>query len=176
MSLEVSSLRALAHPVRLQILSLLTGAAMSATEVAEELGTTQANASYHLRTLAAAGHLEVDSEERIRGGLSKRYRHPWDAEQPRRPADDGDHALFVQALAGELVRRSGHRNLDVSGRSYTDAELWVSPEVWTEVVDLVERASTILHGSARRPRTEGTVRVNMSAALFPMDAGAKAVE
>ena len=40
------ALRATAHPVRLQILSLLTGAEMSAAEVARELDLTHANASY----------------------------------------------------------------------------------------------------------------------------------
>ena len=35
---RVVSLRSLAHPVRLRMLSLLTGAPMSAAEVARELG------------------------------------------------------------------------------------------------------------------------------------------
>ena len=168
MSLEVTSLRALAHPVRLQILSLLTGAALSATEVAEELGITQANASYHLRALASAGYLVVDSEERIRGGLAKRYRHPWDREVPGGPARAEDYLLYVQAAAGELVRRATYRDHEVEPRSETDAELWVDPEVWAEVVDYVERASALLHESALPPRTEGAMRVNMTASLFAM--------
>ena len=49
---EVASLRAVAHPVRLRILSLLTGTELSAAEVARELDLTHANASYHLRVLA----------------------------------------------------------------------------------------------------------------------------
>ena len=54
----VRRLRATAHPVRLEMLSLLTGAELSAAEVARELGITQANASYHLRLLRTAGLLE----------------------------------------------------------------------------------------------------------------------
>ena len=72
------ALRAVAHPVRLQILSLLTGTELSAAEVARELGITHANASYHLRTLLDAGELVIASEEKIRGGVAKRYRHPWE--------------------------------------------------------------------------------------------------
>ena len=53
------ALRAMAHPLRLQMLSLLTGAELSAAEVARELGITHANASYHLRVLLDAGELEV---------------------------------------------------------------------------------------------------------------------
>ena len=73
---EVSSMRATAHPVRLQILSLLTGAELSAAEIARELDLTHANASYHLRTLADAGLVVEAGEEKIRGGVAKRYRHP----------------------------------------------------------------------------------------------------
>lgn len=45
--------------MRLQMLSLLTGAELSAAEVARELGTTQANAGYHLRFQLGAGLLVV---------------------------------------------------------------------------------------------------------------------
>ena len=68
----VSSLRAVAHPLRLRILSLLTGAELSAAEVARELDVTHANASYHLRVLADAGEVVVAGEEKIRGGVAKR--------------------------------------------------------------------------------------------------------
>lgn len=79
MSLEVSRLRARAHPVRLQMLSLLTGSAMSAAELARELGLTQANASYHLRMLVRAGLVTPAGQERVRGGTAKRYRYDVDA-------------------------------------------------------------------------------------------------
>lgn len=39
------------YPLRLQILSILSGATMSAADIARETGTAQANASYHLRRL-----------------------------------------------------------------------------------------------------------------------------
>ncbi|HEX6873862.1 MAG TPA: helix-turn-helix domain-containing protein, partial [Micromonosporaceae bacterium] len=70
-----AKLRALAHPIRLRILSLLTGAAMTAAEIARELDLTHANASYHVRQLAEVGQIEVVAEERIRGGVAKRYRY-----------------------------------------------------------------------------------------------------
>ncbi len=71
----VARLRATAHPVRLRILSLLTAEAMSAAEVARALEITHANASYHLRLLHDIGELVVESEEKIRGGVAKRYRY-----------------------------------------------------------------------------------------------------
>ena len=166
-----NSLRAVAHPVRLQILSLLTGAELSAAEVARELGISHANASYHLRTLLDAGELVIASEEKIRGGVAKRYRHPWEddaAPTPKKVGTLKDRTLYVRVMAGELVRRS--RRSKVGTRShYSDAELWVSPEDYAAVMDRVHEASMALHSAARPPRTEGTVRVNLTAALFEME-------
>jgi DNA-binding transcriptional ArsR family regulator len=164
----VSSLRAVAHPLRLRILSLLTGAELSAAEVARELGVTHANASYHLRVLADAGEVVVAGEEKIRGGVAKRYRHPWEQQRTTgssASSSERERETYVRAMAEELVRRSRHRS--PRGRmQMTDAELWVTPEVWKRVSALVEEASTLVHAEARPPRTPGTVHVNLTAATF----------
>lgn len=163
------ALRATAHPVRLQILSLLTGAEMSAAEVARELDLTHANASYHLRVLLDAGQLVVASEERIRGGVAKRYRHPWE-QQPGRTSGTWDaegRIRWTQAMSTELVRRV-HGSTRRHGH-FTDAELWVGEEDFAAVQELLGQASTLLHAAARPPRTEGTIKVAMTAALFEMD-------
>jgi DNA-binding transcriptional ArsR family regulator len=167
---QVSWMRAIAHPVRLRILSLLTGAEMSAPQVARELGISHANASYHVRFLADAGLLVVAGEERIRGGVAKRYRHPWEQEGGGGPTSDDDRAQYMRVVAEEMVRRWELRRDGVRG-SLTDAELWVGEEVWTEVRDLLERASHLLHAAARPPRSPGTVPVSVSVAAFQVDAG-----
>jgi DNA-binding transcriptional ArsR family regulator len=168
-----SALRAVAHPVRLRILSLLTGAELSAAEVARELGLTHANASYHLRVLADAREVVVAGEEKIRGGVAKRYRHPWEDHPsysqgpPRTPTPDEDRDLYVRAMAEELVRRSRLRKPGTR-QALTDAELWVTPEVWERASALVEEASHLLHAEARPPRAKDTLHVNLTAALFQM--------
>jgi DNA-binding transcriptional ArsR family regulator len=162
---EVSSIRATAHPVRLQILSLLTGAELSAAEIARELGISHANASYHVRYLADAGLLEESAEEKIRGGIAKRYRHPWDA-APRGGSQE-DAEAYVQVLAAELVRR--FRERADTGRNYSaDAEMWVAVDVWDRVLTLLEEAGRLVHAEARPPRSPGTVHVNLTAAAFEM--------
>jgi DNA-binding transcriptional ArsR family regulator len=164
---DVAALRATAHPLRLQILSLLTGASMSAAELARELGTTQANASYHLRVLADSDHVVPDGEVKIRGGVAKRYRHPWEGrpDGKKRPSVDLTH--YLRAFAAELNRRwSSH--LPRSKKYFCDAEMWVTPETWVEVIGLVEQASLLIHGEAQPPRTEGTVHVNLQMAAFGM--------
>ena len=163
---DIASLRAIAHPLRLRILSLLTGAELSAAEVARELDITHANASYHLRVLADAGEVVVAGEEKIRGGVARRYRHPW--ERPGRQSGDRRSAeLYVRAMADELVRRFQERK-PRSRTHLTDAELWVAPETWQRVRALVAEAAELVHAEAQPPRTRGSVHVNMSAALFEM--------
>lgn len=116
--MPTKSLRAVAHPARWRILSLLTGAEMSAAEMARELNLTCANASYHVRVLASAGRVELR-----------------DTTTPQ---------------------------------TNCDAEVWVDPQAWGQVCSMVAEAALILHGSARPPRSEGTVHVNMTTALFTM--------
>ncbi|QNN53508.1 ArsR/SmtB family transcription factor [Nocardioides mesophilus] len=161
---EVASMRATAHPVRLQILSLLTGADLSAAEIARELDLSHANASYHLRVLADAGLVVEAGEEKIRGGVAKRYRHPWDQTPSVEPG--GSATSYVAAMAAELVRRYG------PGRRrgfLADAEMWVTPQTWEQVRTLVQEASRLVHAEAQPPRTPGTLHVNLTAAAFEMD-------
>lgn len=179
-----SRLRAAAHPVRLRILSLLTGAELSAAEVARELDLTHANASYHLRQLAAAGLLVVAGEEKVRGGVAKRYRHPWREEDlsPDGPPSVGEEAMFLRAAAEELVRRGGLAVREEARatppgetprpRGYSaDAEVWLDAEVWARVVQLLKDAGDLVHDHARPPRTPGTLHVNLSAFAFEMRPG-----
>ncbi len=144
---------------------LLTGTEMSAAEVARELGVTHANASYHLRQLLEAGQLVVASEEVIRGGIAKRYRHPWDREH-RTARSSEEREAWVRAMAAELVRRTS--SAAGTPGNFTDAELWVTPEVFDEVRTLLKQCSDRLHGAAQPPRSDGTVKVAMTSAIFEM--------
>jgi DNA-binding transcriptional ArsR family regulator len=184
MSLEdarIGELRATAHPLRLQMLSLLTGAELSAAEVARELDITQANASYHLRLLLDAGLLVVASEENVRGGRAKRYRHVWDAPRTAEAAPaaaggvkggvkgEGDALHYVRVLADAIPARFADRLPGSPGGAHlTDADLWVAPDVWARVLELVAEVSALLHASAQPPRSEGAVRANLSIAAFEL--------
>ena len=105
----------MAHPVRLRILSLLTGAALTAAEVARELGLTHANASYHLRQLLPPARSRSAGEERIRGGIGQAVplRHRSRAGPQRTagrpaPSTSRHRRLLYDALAAELRRRASH--------------------------------------------------------------------
>jgi DNA-binding transcriptional ArsR family regulator len=167
-----ATLRAMAHPVRLQILSLLTGAPLTAAEVARELRLTHANASYHLRNLLAAGLIVPAGEEKIRGGVAKRYRYDAardrDNDRELLPAHgaESQRALFA-AVANELVRRTAEGDWSVGG-TMTDAELWLDPGTWREIRDRIGQAARDLHEAAQAPRTPGTIRTSTTIAMFRM--------
>ena len=163
----------MAHPLRLRILSLLTGAAMTAAEVARELGLTHANASYHLRQLLAVDQIEVAGEERIRGGAAKRYRYNLSREVRKHREAPGPEAgpprqALYGALAAELTRRAQQFRWAPDHQHLTDAELWVPPETWVAARALVDEASALLHHAARPPGTPGTIRGNASFVMFEM--------
>jgi DNA-binding transcriptional ArsR family regulator len=163
---EIGRLRSLAHPLRLQMLSLLTAEPMSAAEVARELGLTHANASYHLRQLLDADLIVIEGEEAIRGGVAKRYRYPVEHEEPK-PSQE-ELAAQVEGMCHELLRRFQRRDPGPA-ETYTDAELWLTPEVWREAVEQLKQASLLVHEQALRPRTKGAIKTNMTLAAFRME-------
>jgi DNA-binding transcriptional ArsR family regulator len=170
-----AALRASAHPVRLQIMSLLTGASLTAAEVARELGLTHANASYHLRQLLAAGMIVPAGEERIRGGIAKRYRYDAGVDVAREKArgrrpDEYYRGLFA-AVARELVRRSQGNTFTDEGNLLVDGDLWIEPEAWQRFKERIGTAARELHEAAQPPRTAGTVRTSTSIAMFRMGDG-----
>ena len=63
---DTSALRVRAHPLRLRMLSPLTGASTSAMELSRELSVSHALVGYHLWQLHAAGVIEL-AEVRLSG-------------------------------------------------------------------------------------------------------------
>jgi len=162
---QLVPLRALANPLRIRIVSLLTGAAMSAAEVAEELGIAHASASYHLRQLASAGFLHrVDdrSGKASRGQPPRRY--TYDPSIADRLDRSGRH-LVQEAVFVDMRRRLARMSRQ---RCSADAEVWLPREVWEEVVTLVDEAVQLVHGKAGPPRAEGSVHVSLTATLFEL--------
>ncbi|WP_326807606.1 MULTISPECIES: helix-turn-helix domain-containing protein [unclassified Streptomyces] len=168
----VAGLRVLAHPLRLRLLSLLTGKAYSAAEAARVLGQSQANVSYHLRRLHAAGLVDAAGEVPVRGGTAKRYRHDPDSGErvgQGMPQGAGVEAYLAlaTALGEELRRRTAQRDTADAGRM-TDAEVWLEPAVWEDIKDRADKLGEDLHAHALPPGTEGAVRVSATMVLFTM--------
>jgi DNA-binding transcriptional ArsR family regulator len=163
---QIASLRAMAHPVRVRMLSLLTRNPMSATDVADELQIAHATASYHLRQLADAGLVRVVDMPRDIGQVGRtpvRYETIIDAHERLDRTDPGDTAF--QALLADLERR--HRTIE-RHRFIADAELWLEPEVWEEIVRLSERIFELAHGSALPPRAPAAIHASVTTAAFEL--------
>lgn len=95
------AMRALAHPLRIQLLEMVIArGTATATELAEALGQSPSNCSFHLRKLAEFGYLERAAGE---AGREK----PWRATDPLQDLapDPGDpEALQAATAAGAAVR------------------------------------------------------------------------
>jgi DNA-binding transcriptional ArsR family regulator len=66
--------KAMAHPVRVQSLSILNERVASPSDIAEELGLPVANVAYHVRALLQLGCIEEVETRPVRGALEHRYR------------------------------------------------------------------------------------------------------
>jgi DNA-binding transcriptional ArsR family regulator len=170
MSLEIQQellpLRAMAHPLRLQILSLTTGAALSAAELAQELGIAHAAASYHARQLAEAGLLQVVEDEGERTGPGRppvRYRYDY-RRGGHLDRSTGAEALWA-ATAQDMQRRIRARTRHHVG---ADAEVWMAPEDFDEVRELAARISELMHERAQRPHAEGAIHASLSVYAFEL--------
>jgi len=146
---SLDELRATAHPIRLRLLSLLTGAAMSAAEAGRELGYSQATASYHLRVLERAGLVRVVETVRLRGGEAKRYRHESSAERFR--FDDAQASAIAGAGGGAGAVDAGASGANDAVRVRTVVP---SPAA-SSAEDRAEYVEALIHELRRRNARRG---------------------
>lgn len=66
--------KAMAHPLRVQLLTLLETDAKSPSDLAELLGEPLGKVSYHVRTLASLGLIELVDRQPRRGAVEHFYR------------------------------------------------------------------------------------------------------
>jgi DNA-binding transcriptional ArsR family regulator len=66
--------KALAHPIRVRVLTLLNQKVASPSEMAEEIGEPLGNVSYHVRTLLDLGCIELVRTAPRRGAVEHYYR------------------------------------------------------------------------------------------------------
>ncbi|MFC4560255.1 hypothetical protein ACFO4E_00140 [Nocardiopsis mangrovi] len=74
-------------------------------------------------------------------------------------------------MTAVLATRAERRRDGASGH-LTDAELWIDPEVWRDLLARADALGADLHDAARPPRTPGTITVTASLLLFELDGGA----
>ncbi|MDF3301413.1 ArsR/SmtB family transcription factor [Streptomyces tropicalis] len=162
-------LRALAHPLRLRMLTLMWPGPLSAAELSRELDVSHALASQHLRRLSAVGLVELAEERDRRGGRERRYRTVHGS--PLSDRRDGT-PLLAGTLAHNLRERAGRRAPDSEGVT-VDGELWVDPQVWQDVRGRLAALAAELHAAARPPHSPGTVPVGIGVMAFALQEEAR---
>ena len=127
-------LNALAHPVRMAIVELLSiSGPLTATELADRLDETPANCSWHLRKLAQHGFVEEA------GGGTGRQR-PWQVPGLGFGWDD-EHASgsiqerrAAQALSELVMSRAMDRLRESQQRAPEETEEWRAAQTSTEMI------------------------------------------
>lgn len=174
-------MRALAHPVRLDLLSYLDDVGeATATECAAHLRQTVANCSFHLRTLAKAGYVEP-AEPRGR-------ERPWRAVARERsftadPLDPASRRAVLElgemAARREVERYIDHlRRTDASGAldpetiplTQTSSHgFWATPEEAAELIATMNGLSERFAGRVEDPalRPAGARLMRLFTAINP---------
>lgn len=157
-------LRALGHPTRLRMLTMMWSGPMSAASLAAELGISHGLASQHLRTLDRAGLVELAEVRPKRGGRERLYRtvkgSPLSERTDAQP-------LLVEAMIANLRRRVGDWRPH-SAAAVSDADLWLTPKDWLDTRKRLHDLTAEMHDRARPPHTPGTVPVGLSLMAFEM--------
>ncbi|MBE1584621.1 ArsR/SmtB family transcription factor [Nonomuraea angiospora] len=148
--LDAKGLRALAHPLRVQLVDLLRKHGPStATRLAERLGVNSGTASYHLRRLGAAGFVEEDLE---RGNARERW---WRSVHrvTQLTDDDGLSDREPEAVLAYMQSIAALYNLRTQ---HALNELQTMPQPWRGVLDLSSMPFRLTPEEALRLRADLT--------------------
>jgi DNA-binding transcriptional ArsR family regulator len=178
---DPTTMRALAHPVRLSLLEALNHhGALTATEAAERVGESPSNCSFHLRQLAKYGFVEE-----AEGGTGRR--RPWRVVNIGTQFSDVQEDTETALAAGTLGRVIAERLLErarvgleqrhlmpdewraVTGTS--DMTLYVTPEemgaIGDEMLGVLWRYRDRIADPSKRP--EGSRPIQVAVFGYPVE-------
>lgn len=176
---DPKAMRALAHPLRIQLLELVVARGRAtATELAEALGISVANCSFHLRKLAEFGYLERADDAT---GREK----PWRATDPTQDLvpnpQDPDAQLASSAVRAAVREWDVARMQAAEGRPnppawegatfQQGATLFVTPDEARNIGDTLAALLAPFHerltDPAKRPAGIGAVRLFAATTYLP---------
>jgi DNA-binding transcriptional ArsR family regulator len=139
--------KALAHPLRLEILRHLGDRTASPSEIAAEIGAPLTNVSYHVRKLRSLGLIKLVRKTPKRGVIEHYY-----SAKPRRQVSDSAWAetppIVKQALTGpvaeggfnDMVRASQSGGFDRSDAHLSRNPMQLDEEAWSASAKVLEDA------------------------------------
>ena len=179
--------KALAHPLRVQLLAALNQGVASPNELAKKLDEPLTNVSYHVRMLHDLGTIELVETEPRRGALEHYYRaivRPFfaDREWKRLPKNArGSISDAVLQLVWDDTAEAIKTGIfdERENRHLSRTVLAVDEEGWEELnemaMEMVDRAMQIQADSAgRAAKDDGeTFSVNLVMMTYPTPSDAK---
>lgn len=174
----MDALELLVHPVRLRIVHAVSGGrTMTTTQLCARMpDVSKATVYRHVDTLAGAGILEVDGEQRVRGAVERRYRLRRDRAvidaQTAAAASPDDYrrafAAAVAALLGEfdsyLDRDGADPAADLVG--FRQHALWLTRD---ELTALIEDLRAAILPRLAHDAAPGRAQYLLSPIMFPID-------
>jgi DNA-binding transcriptional ArsR family regulator len=182
---DPSVIKALTHPLRVQILHALEERTASPSELADEIGAPLGNVSYHVRQLHALGLIKLVKKTPRRGAIEHHYKAV-----ARAPISDeawaGTPGLVKEAVVGTSLGALGQAvNAAAAGGGFKRAEAQLVREELTldakgftdaakELARATERLAKIRDDSAKRLEksgAEGGTAANAVLMLFETGEG-----
>jgi DNA-binding transcriptional ArsR family regulator len=181
---DPSVIKALTHPLRIQILRALEERVASPSELADEIGAPLGNVSYHVRQLHSLGLIKLVKKTPRRGAIEHHYKA-----LARAPISDkawaGTPGVVKEAVLGASLGRLGEVvNAAAAAGGFTRAEAQLVREelllddkgfqdVAKELARTIERVAKIREDSARRLSKAGDEgrQANVAMMLFEAAGG-----
>jgi DNA-binding transcriptional ArsR family regulator len=172
--------KALGHPLRIRMLTVLNQRVASPSELAGELDEPIGNVSYHMRTLADLGMVELVRTEPRRGAVEHYYRA---IERPH--VSSRDWATLPASVRRSISDTTGRQILDDftgaaksggferEGARLARLELKLDEKGWDELGKLIDDASQRIEKAAAKAkdRKSGGDPVTGTAVLMLFESG-----
>ena len=177
--------KALAHPLRVRILSSLHKGISSPNQLSQELGEPLGNVSYHVKTLLEFECVELVKTEPRRGAVEHFYRA---TERAFFSATDWDKipASARKGISGSILETVGQDATEALVAGTIDARkdshvsrtpLVLDEKGWKEIAKLlaetVNRASSIQDEATKRLGKDKSDAINTKLAIFHFESPAK---
>ncbi len=170
--------KALAHPLRVRILSSLHKGISSPNQLSQELGEPLGNVSYHVKTLLEYDCVELVKTEPRRGAVEHFYRATEraffsDADWAKIPASarKGINGVALETIGQEATAAMVAGTIDARTDSHvSQTPLLLDEKGWTEVAsllaDTLSRAIEIQEEAATRLADEKSDPIAASLAIL----------
>jgi len=166
-------IRALTHPLRLELLDVLADGPATATECAQATGESVASCSFHLRTLAKYGYIEPDE----RRGREKPWKLAYTS-RDLRPSEELESIRAVGEVAQLFVDHSvegirhwlaqvANEPLEwINASTIHGSSFWATADELAELSEVIQSITAPYRGRNDDPaqRPEGSRPISMFAA------------